>query len=334
MDPWQRSTCVAEATKETNQITSKPKDDTMDDRISPLGHTLNENVTLRLVMPFMFACFTMTYIFTRDGGKLMVRIMNKYPLFFSGNEEKSKIEILYLLCLTPCWMVMFGIIISSGMYYGFDCWSYIYVCFPMAFVYVLLPWAFGLGAKDNQLDYYLKANIWLGILSYVGSFYWTHYFYTLLGARYTFDSPPAHRLNDVPIPMYFGAHAYFCFYHMLTNLLIRRVRNSQLFQRSDENHRLLLNSSFIGLIAYITAFMETKTIEGFEYYEFENREKALIVGSCVYMIYFIVSFPMFLRVDESVDRWSIYDVLMDSLACCMLVTIMLDWWKLIYGAVY
>ena len=52
------------------------------------------------------------------------------------------------------------------------------------------------------------------------------------------------------------------------------------------------------------------------------------------MIYFIVSFPMFLRVDESVDRWSIYDVLMDSLACCMLITILLDWWKLIFGAVY
>ena len=48
-----------------------------------------------------------------------------------------------------------------------------YVCFPMAFVYILFPWAFGLGApstKGNQLDYYLKANIWLGILSYVGSF--------------------------------------------------------------------------------------------------------------------------------------------------------------------
>ena len=49
-----------------------------------------------------------------------------------------------------------------------------YVCFPMAFVLsILFPWAFGLGApstKGNQLDYYLKANIWLGILSYVGSF--------------------------------------------------------------------------------------------------------------------------------------------------------------------
>ena len=192
-------------------------------------------------------------------------------------------------------MVMFGIIISSGMYYGFDCWSYIYVCFPMAFVYVLLPWAFGLGAKDNQLDYYLKANIWLGILSYVGSFYWTHYFYTLLGARYTFDSPPAHRLNDVPIPMYFGAHAYFCFYHMLTNLLIRRVRNSQLFQRSDENHSFVERH----LSAHHTLrLLETKTIEGFvlgirETGESFGRWKLRLHD----LLYRFIS--MFLRVDES-----------------------------------
>ena len=335
--PWV-SRILRRGHENRHQTTRKRTHDRrMDDRISPLGHFLNENVMLRLAIPFMLACLASTYTLTRDGGELMTRIISQYPLFFSKNEEKSKIEVLYLIGLTPCWMIMFGIIVSSGMYYGFDRWSYIYVCFPMALVYVLFPWAFGLGTRsteDNQLDYYLKANIWLGILSYVGSFYWTHYFYTLLGAKYTFDSPPAHRLNDVPIPMYFAAHAYFCFYHTLTNMLIRRVRNSDLFKRSDENHRLLLNASFIGLIAYITAFMETKTIEGFEYWEFENREKALVVGSCVYMIYFIVSFPMFLRVDESAARWTTSEVLMDSLGCCMLVTIMLDWWKLIFGAVY
>ena len=32
--------------------------------------------------------------------------------------------------------------------------------------------------------YYIKANVWIWILSYVGNFYWTHHFYNLLGAKY------------------------------------------------------------------------------------------------------------------------------------------------------
>ena len=59
-----------------------------------------------------------------------------------------------------------------------------------------------------------------------------------------------------------------------------------------------------------------------------SRTVKSTIVEVVHMIYFIVSFPMFLRVDES-GIASPLDVLMDSLACCMLVTIMLDWWKLI-----
>ncbi len=101
---------------------------------------------------------------------------------------------------------------------------------------------------------------------------------------------------------------------------------------------------FIGFLAYTTAFMETKTIEGFDYWEFQNRDRALLVGSVVYMIYFIVSFPKFLQVDEGVKSsnrkvksikgaWTIEHVVWDSLGSCMLVTILLDFWRLWIGRV-
>jgi hypothetical protein len=44
----------------------------------------------------------------------------------------------------------------------------------------------------------------------------------VLGAQYTMPAP---RLNDVPMPMYFATHFYFCFYHCLSNAAIRRVRS-------------------------------------------------------------------------------------------------------------
>jgi hypothetical protein len=39
-----------------------------------------------------------------------------------------------------------------------------------------------------------QANVWIAIFSYIGNYFWTHYFYTLLGASYTFKS---FRLNNV-----------------------------------------------------------------------------------------------------------------------------------------
>jgi len=74
--------------------------------------------------------------------------------------------------------------------------------------------------------YIVKANAWIAIFSFIGNYWcatqlcalpsymltaastrrYTHYFYRVLKADYTF---PAHRLNDVPVSLYFMTHAYF-----------------------------------------------------------------------------------------------------------------------------
>lgn len=43
--------------------------------------------------------------------------------------------------------------------------------------------------------YYFKANVWIFIFSYVGNYFWTHYFYKVLHAYYTF--PVKWQLNEV-----------------------------------------------------------------------------------------------------------------------------------------
>lgn len=42
--------------------------------------------------------------------------------------------------------------------------------------------------------YTTKANVWIFILSWMANYFWTHYFYHVLGTSYTFQ---AWRLNDV-----------------------------------------------------------------------------------------------------------------------------------------
>jgi hypothetical protein len=44
-----------------------------------------------------------------------------------------------------------------------------------------------------------QANIWIAVFSFIGNYFWTHYFYKLLGASYTF---PAWKLNEARSPLF------------------------------------------------------------------------------------------------------------------------------------
>ena len=62
---------------------------------------------------------------------------------------------------------------------------------------VILPWLLEHKADRSKpwfQKYWVKANMWIAIFSFIGNYFWTHYFYTVLGAEYTF---PSWRLNQV-----------------------------------------------------------------------------------------------------------------------------------------
>ena len=64
-------------------------------------------------------------------------------------------------------------------------------------------------------------------------------------------------------------HAYFCFYHCLANVLLRRL------QHALKRHGKLAASAGVALLvfslSYATAFAETATIANFPYYNFKVR---------------------------------------------------------------
>lgn len=102
---------------------------------------------------------------------------------------------------------------------------------------------------------------------------------------------PAHRLNDVPIALYFATHFYFVFYHTMSNMLLRKIET----RYAPTFTRTLFFWSAIVAFSYFTAFMETLTISNYEDYSFEDRDMAYKVGSLFYGLYFIVSYPVFYR---------------------------------------
>jgi cycloeucalenol cycloisomerase len=130
--------------------------------------------------------------------------------------------------------------------------------------------------------------------------------------------------------LYFITHAYFIFYHTITTIFLRRFWTSYFFQKTSKIIQFLLNIFLIFSMAYFTAFMEAFTISSVPYYSVIDRNKFYLIGSAFYGIYFYVSFPMFYRLDENY-RWTVSETIRDSLAAAMLVTIFLDFWRLLLG---
>lgn len=72
---------------------------------------------------------------------------------------------------------------------------------------------------------------------------------------------------QVPIPLYFMTHAYFCFYHALSNMVLRRTRTAT--AQYGSRVQLVTTALVVFVLAYVTAYMETLTIAHFPYYKFK-----------------------------------------------------------------
>ena len=247
-------------------------------------------------------------------------------------EPSKRAYEIYALAYTPIWIAAFACIVAFGLYEDFDKWSYMKVCVGLSLPYLLqpivLPSAGSPGSPDEGRPllerYSFKANLWLAVYSFIGNYWYTHYFYSVLRAKYTM---PAHRLNNVPLALYFATHFYFSTYHVFSNLMLRKVVTS--FEPGMS--RKILYIAVVGTFSYFTAFMETLTISAYPDYSFENRNMAYTVGSAFYGIYFIVSFPAFFVFDKDIDNsgakaapvtW--WDTMVSSCGYGMMIMILLD----------
>ncbi|XP_040985707.1 cycloeucalenol cycloisomerase-like [Juglans microcarpa x Juglans regia] len=240
---------------------------------------------------------------------------------------------LFFLCYTPFWLTLcLGIVVPYKLYESFTELEYLVLGLISAVPSFLIPMLF-VGKADSHMSwkdrYWVKASLWIIIFSYVGNYFWTHYFFTVLGASYTF---PSWKMNNVPHTTFLLTHVCFLFYHVTSNITLRRLRHS--VADLPEKVRWVTEAAWILILAYFIAYLETLAISNFPYYEFVDRASMYKVGSLFYAIYFIVSFPMFLRIDEKPgDSWELPRVAVDALGAAMLVTIILDLWRIFLGPI-
>lgn len=244
----------------------------------------------------------------------------------------------YCLYYTPIWIGAFAVIVAGELYEYFTAWTYNIVCVGLSLPFLLQPIILPSACFDSPDSkrplserYSSKANLWLAVYSFIGNYWYTHYFYSVLKATYTM---PAHRLNNVPIALYFATHFYFSSYHVFSNLCLRKVITTY----EAGVRRSTLYVGVVIILSYFTAFMETLTISSFPYYYFEDRNLAYTVGSAFYGIYFLVSFPAFHAFDDKLDSTeqgskavTLWDTFVSSCGYGMMIMCLLDFVRLHIG---
>ncbi|KAL3620404.1 Bifunctional protein GlmU [Castilleja foliolosa] len=246
-------------------------------------------------------------------------------LWLAPDPSKRWGEIFFLL-YTPFWLTLcLGIVVPYKLYENFTEWEYLTLGLISALPAFIIPMIL-VGKRGQRIM--LEGSV-LGKSNYVGNYFWTHYFFTVLGASYTF---PSWKMNNVPHTTFLLTHVCFLFYHVTSNMTLRRIQHS--VAHLPENTQWLFKSAWILAFSYFIAYLETLAISNFPYYEFVDRASMYTVGSLFYAIYFFVSFPMFMRIDEKPgDRWDLPRVAIDGLGAAMLVTIILDLWRLFLGPI-
>lgn len=252
---------------------------------------------------------------------------------------------LFCWYYTIIWIGLFGCIVVTQCYEHFTAWTYIFVCGGLALPLILQPILYPQAWPvkfDNKLlrnpdverplfeRYSTKTTLYLLTYSFIGNYWYTHYFYSVLKAKYTM---PAHRLNDVPIAMFLATHFYFSTYHVcVSNSILRYVDR----QYTKGWKRGLLFWYTVLFLSYFTAFMETLSISSFPYYSFDDRTMAYVWGSAFYGIYFIVSFPGFYYLDTDVDKkigkkMTLWDTFTTACGHGMMILTLLDFVRLYLG---
>lgn len=249
----------------------------------------------------------------------------------ADNKSKAYGET-FILYYSGVWVSFLAAVVIFQWYEKFGPNDYVLVGLGIALPCVIGPVL--LATEDEKKlpifqRYIIKANLFIFIIGYIGNHFYTHYFYQVLGMQYTGPLGPGKgpEINRVPLSMFLFTHPYFMTYHVLVTPVLRASRDY--LQRHFQTWWRLPHVVLVVLLAFATAFTETLTISSFPYYTYPHFPTMLTKGSAFYGVFFVVTYPWFSLLDEDQRRpWSLWEVVMQSLAAMMAVLLCADFLKL------
>ncbi|MCA9683296.1 MAG: hypothetical protein KC431_05670 [Myxococcales bacterium] len=265
--------------------------------------------------------------------------------WLSEHPDKAAAERFYLL-YSPLWIAFVGAVMLSGAFRSWGDPGYMIfglaVAAPLVLVPLLSPRPGEAKLRFWQTTWF-RLNLWIAIYVFIGSYFFTHYFFDVLGMRYRFPTQwnlQAELVGSdralepdliaggraVPLFLYPMTLAYFMTYHVGMTVALRWLGGRFALGKVGKVVALVV-------LAYVTAFAETffmavPALE--EVFEYLDRERMLIFGSIFYACFFVVSVPIFSRIDED-EPWTLTRTAGSALAAGMVVFIILDLWAMVLG---
>lgn len=275
---------------------------------------------------------------------------HRHSNWFSANPDKAWGEKLFL-SFAPVFIIFNLIVQKMGWLDTGNFWNVTQNLAMWIPYLVLLPWWLrrrsGVAWRDS---YWFKVNIYMAVYVFFGTYFHTEWFFSALGLRYHFpnvswyfdsalagpDQATALAHNQrIPLGMYFNTMAFFIVYHSLAVVLMRRVRALTANWRKIARQAgwvviVILTSIFFAWAE--TFFYITPDVADSVYYV--DKEKMLAVGTSLYVLYFLVSFPNFYRLDETVEsRWSIKDCIVQASFVSIWILLLIDLWVHFNGSI-
>jgi cycloeucalenol cycloisomerase len=261
---------------------------------------------------------------------------------FSDDPDKAWTERL-ILAQSPWWISAVAGVMVTGVIRNLSEASLMLLSITLTAPPVLLPILLSSTRPDRDLPwrqcYWLKLNTWVFIVVAFGTYFGTHYFFDLMGMRYAFDVQWTFEAQVVgqsgqvvPVFMYPLTHAYFMTYFVLLLVLergmLREISKLQGRPAGWLGRALVVLALAYGLAFAETLFMANEFMTGL--FAYEKHGRMLAVGSFGYAAYFVVGLPMVRRVDRG-GRWTMGRVIIEALATCMGILMLLEVWAKMVG---
>jgi cycloeucalenol cycloisomerase len=275
--------------------------------------------------------------------------------WFSADPGKAWAERFFLL-YSPVWIAAVAWALLSGAVLTWDDPTFLAFGLAVGAPPVLVPALLhrrvpGLHGVRWYDSWWFKFNAWIFLFVFVGTYFLTHYFFDVLGMRYTFPTgwnggaalvgrtrPP------IPLFMYPLTQAYFVTYHVVMLVALRRVRGLLGLPAPGVRDmspgawpKRLAYALILLALSYAVAFAETWFMASdaiAAYFGYADKPRMLAYGSLFYACYFLVSLPLLSRLDEPAGaRTPLGRAVLDSLAAGMLVFMILDFLAWIVGPI-
>ena len=244
--------------------------------------------------------------------------------WLAADPGKAWAERFFLL-YSPIWIALVAWALLSGAVLTWDDPTYLAFGLVVGAPTVVVPALLhrrvpALAATPWYDSYGFKFGAWIFVFVFVGTYFLTHYFFDVLGMRYT--------------------------YHVVMLVLLRRARAllglppvgvRDLSLRTWPWARRVALALVTLALAYAVAYAETlfMAIDAIApYFGYADKARMLRYGSLFYACYFLVSLPILARLDEPAgERTPLGRVILSSAGAGLIVMLILDLLAWIIGPI-